>query len=68
MHACKPSVEGALRSVEGVTQYQVELPPKDHAWVVYDPTRATIDAMTRAIEEAGYHVSSTTPGYKGDLT
>lgn len=63
MHACKPSVEGALRSVDGVMQFQVELPPKDHAWVLYDPKRTTVEAMTVAIEEAGYHVSATTIGY-----
>lgn len=66
MHACKPSVEGALGSVDGVMQFQVELPPKDNAWVLYDPRRTTIEAMMDAIEEAGYHVTATTLGYKGE--
>lgn len=56
VHACKPAVEGALRRVPGVHQFVMEVSPGDHAWVIYDPHKTTVDAISQSIVEAGYQV------------
>jgi copper chaperone CopZ len=42
--------------VEGVQEFKVEIPPKDQAFIIYDPLRTSEDALTNAIIDAGYDV------------
>lgn len=55
---CKPLVEAALKNVDGVETFIVETPPKDHAYVIFDPKRTNIDSIKKAIIETGYDVQN----------
>ncbi len=55
---CKPLVEGALKDVKGVQDFTVEAPPKDQAFIVFDPTRVSIDMIQNVIIETGYDVKN----------
>ncbi|HEY1956370.1 MAG TPA: heavy metal translocating P-type ATPase [Polyangiaceae bacterium] len=57
---CVSRVERALASTAGVEHANVNLVTK-RASVRFDPSRATKDAMGRAIEDAGYHVGVAEP-------
>ncbi len=58
--ACVTRVERALSETPGVERANVNLVTK-RASVRFDPTRASRDAMARAIEDAGYHVGIEQP-------
>jgi copper chaperone CopZ len=53
---CKMAVEKALQSVPGVTKAQVELDQKTAEVTAQDAV--DIEALTRAVEDAGYDVKS----------
>ena len=53
---CKPLVEGALKELDGVQDFVVEVQPKDQAFVVFDPEITSTDKIKEAIIEAGYDV------------
>ena len=50
---CAGSVKNALRSVEGVSNVDVNL-EKQRATVVYDDRRITLDKLTGVIIQLGY--------------
>ncbi|KYH33651.1 copper chaperone CopZ [Neomoorella mulderi] len=52
---CKMSVEKALRGLEGITAVAVDLAAKT-AHVTYDPAKVNLEAMKKAVAEAGYEV------------
>ncbi|GEA14357.1 MAG: copper chaperone [Moorella sp. (in: firmicutes)] len=52
---CKMSVEKALGGLEGVTAVAVDLAAKT-ARVTYDPAKVNLEAMKKAVTEAGYEV------------
>ncbi|CEP68004.1 Copper ion binding protein [Moorella glycerini] len=52
---CKMSVEKALRGLEGITAVAVDLAAKT-ARVTYDPAKVNLEAMKKAVIEAGYEV------------
>ncbi|WP_406677290.1 copper ion binding protein [Moorella sp. ACPs] len=52
---CKMSVEKALKGLAGVTAVAVDLAAKT-ARVTYDPGKITLEAMKKAVTEAGYEV------------
>ncbi len=54
---CAGAVERALRAVPGVGRATVNL-VAGRAFVEYDPRRATVSALARAIREAGYRVGT----------
>ncbi|MBX3246918.1 MAG: heavy-metal-associated domain-containing protein [Myxococcales bacterium] len=54
---CVGRVERALRGVEGVTEVTVSLEAGE-ATVAHDATRVTVDALLRAVDEAGYDASA----------
>jgi Cu+-exporting ATPase len=59
--ACVAKVEGALTSVSGVAEASVNL-ATERATVAFDPARADLAALQRAVEAAGYElVQPTTP-------
>jgi copper chaperone CopZ len=49
-------VEEALKNLDGVRDFRVEIPPKDQAFVIFDPKKANIGVIREAIMEAGYDV------------
>jgi copper chaperone CopZ len=51
-------VEEALKNVDGVQEFKVEAPPRDHAFVIYDPTRTNPEKIREAIIETGYDVKN----------
>jgi len=51
--SCVGRVEGALKSVPGVSDARVNL-ATEQAWVEYQPERATLDAMSQAVAASGY--------------
>jgi Cu+-exporting ATPase len=51
--SCVRRVERALATVEGVESATVNL-ASERATVIYDPERASLDAMLRAVQSAGY--------------
>lgn len=51
--SCAQTIENALRSLEGIVEVMVNL-GAEKAYVTYNPRITTIDAMRRAIEDAGY--------------
>lgn len=53
---CRMSVTKALQGIEGVRSASVDL-GKGEATVEYDPARASLDALKKAVEEAGYEVA-----------
>jgi P-type Cu+ transporter len=65
--ACVNKVEGALTSVPGVDQASVNL-ATERATVTYDPARADLDALRRAVDAAGYELAepTTAPAGGGD--
>lgn len=55
-HHCVMNVSEALEEVPGVKTVTVSL-EEERAHVTYDTDVATLDALSRAIEAAGYHVA-----------
>ena len=53
---CVGSVTRVLKGTPGVQAVSVQLEP-GRAEVSYDPARASIDDLKRAIEDAGYDVA-----------
>jgi copper chaperone len=53
---CVASVTRVLKAIDGVEQVDVKLDP-GQARVTYDATRTNVDALARAIEDAGYDVT-----------
>ncbi len=51
--ACPITVKTALSRVPGVTEVSVSLERKE-ATVVFDDTKTTVSALTRATKDAGY--------------
>ena len=54
---CQAAVTKALRGVPGVALAEVDL-PNARATVGYDPARVTVAHLSKAVEEAGYALSS----------
>ncbi|MDN5344182.1 MAG: copper chaperone [Clostridia bacterium] len=52
---CKMSVEKALKGLPGVAAATVDLAAKT-ARVTYDPAQVHLDAMKKAVSDAGYEV------------
>lgn len=52
---CKMSVTRALQQLEGVTAAEVDLAAKT-AHVTYDPGKVSLEAMKKAVKDAGYTV------------
>jgi copper chaperone len=52
---CKTTIEGALRSLEGVSRATVEVEAKK-VEVVFDPGLVSSEQLIAAIEDAGYEV------------
>lgn len=50
---CKYTVENALRQVEGVRSAEVDM-AKAVAVVTYDPAEVQVDALVKAVGDAGY--------------
>lgn len=50
---CQARVKKALEGVEGVAAAEVDL-AKQQAVVTYDPEVATVEALQKAVEEAGF--------------
>ena len=53
---CKMTVSGALKRLDGVSEVQVDL-RSGKVSVSYDPARVGVEAMKKAVSEAGYSVS-----------
>lgn len=53
---CSMSVAKALKGVPGVSDANVDLKLKE-AKVTYDPAKASINDLKRAVEDAGYEAS-----------
>ena len=53
---CVASVTRVLKATPGVQSASVQLEP-GRADVTYDPARASVDDLRRAIEDAGYAVA-----------
>ena len=62
--SCVVRVEKALRGVPGVKEAVVNLATRQ-ANVVYDPARATADAMAQSVERVGYRVRNVSNGFEG---
>jgi mercuric transport protein len=58
---CVAAVKKALGAVPGVGEVEVTLAPP-RATVSYDPSKATVEALTRATEEEGYPSSPAAAG------
>lgn len=56
---CRTSIELALRDVPGVTQFHVDL-DRQTAAVVFDPAQTDVNALQRAVEDAGFTPTSRT--------
>ncbi|GAW93734.1 copper chaperone CopZ [Calderihabitans maritimus] len=52
---CKNAVENALKALDGVQKAEVDLQSKK-VTVTYTPGKVNLDAMKKAIEDAGYEV------------
>ena len=52
---CKMSVEKALQGLPGVTAAEVNL-AAETARVTYDPAKVKLEAMKKAVTDAGYEV------------
>ncbi len=50
---CKYTVENALRQVEGVQSAEVDM-ERAVAVVTYDPAKVRVDALVKAVSDAGY--------------
>ena len=53
---CKMSVEGALNTLEGVSNVEVDL-ATGKVNVTYDETKVTLAQLQEAVEEQGYDVA-----------
>lgn len=49
-------MEEALKNVNDVQDFKVVAPPKDHAFVIFDPERTNLDIIQEAIRDTGYDV------------
>lgn len=58
---CKETVEGASLGLPGVLSAEVDLPEKT-ATVSFDPTKASVEVITKAIERTGFEVAGVTDG------
>ena len=58
---CKETVEGASLGLPGVLSAEVNLPEKT-ATVSFDPAKASVDVITKAIERTGFEVESVADG------
>ncbi|MGE5248292.1 MAG: heavy-metal-associated domain-containing protein [Verrucomicrobiota bacterium] len=58
---CVAAVKRSLEAVPGVREAAVTLEPP-RAAVTYDPSKATVEAMTKATEEEGYPSSPAAGG------
>lgn len=56
---CAGSVKSALKKVEGVSDAEISL-ERRNAVIRYDERKVNIDALTRAIKEAGYKTGTPT--------
>ena len=54
--SCVAKIEGALRSVDGVQQAEVNF-ATEKASVRFDPNQAQISQLARAVEDAGYELA-----------
>ena len=63
--ACVTKVEGALTSVQGVSEASVNL-ATERATVAFDPTRADVGALQAAVERAGYELVEPTTSASSD--
>ncbi|MCX8050375.1 MAG: heavy-metal-associated domain-containing protein, partial [Chlorobi bacterium] len=55
-NGCLQTIERALRGVEGVTDVRATLDNGGSVAVTYDPTKASPDALRRAVEQVGYEL------------
>src|SRR5512136_610274 len=53
--ACTASIEKALQSLDGVTLARVN-PATEAATVEYDPDKLNLEALEKAVKDAGYEV------------
>ncbi|WP_026908770.1 copper chaperone CopZ [Paucisalibacillus globulus] len=53
---CKMSVEGALNTLEGVSNVEVDL-ATGKVNVTYDESKVTLEKMQEAVEDQGYDVA-----------
>lgn len=51
--SCSMLIEFQLKRVDGVTEAQSDY-AKEETVVTYDPSRADVGALLRAVEDAGY--------------
>ena len=58
---CKETVEGASLGLPGVLSAEVNLPEKT-ATVSFDPAKASVEVITKAIERTGFEVESVADG------
>ena len=58
---CKETVEGASLGLPGVLSAEVNLPEKT-ATVSFDPEKASVEVITKAIERTGFEVESVADG------
>ena len=58
---CKETVEGASLGLPGVLSAEVNLPEKT-ATVSFDPAKASVEDITKAIERTGFEVESVADG------
>lgn len=50
--------------MQGVNRFKVEIPPQDHAWVIYDPNRTNVEELKTALVSAGYGVMNVIEDYE----
>lgn len=58
---CKETVEGASLGLPGVLSAEVNLPEKT-ATVSFDPAKASVEVITKAIERTGFEVEGVADG------
>ena len=58
---CKETVEGASLGLPGVLSAEVNLPEKT-ATVSFDPAKASVEVIAKAIERTGFEVESVADG------
>ncbi|MDC3412692.1 hypothetical protein NC797_04815 [Aquibacillus sp. 3ASR75-11] len=44
--------------MDGVKEFKVEVPPKDQAFVIFDPANTDVEILKQAIKESGYKVKT----------
>lgn len=57
---CVSSIEGAVKSLDGIEFVKVDLDGKD-VTVTYDDSRVALEAIVGAIEDQGYDVGGPKP-------